>query len=315
MVRYIIRRLLTMVVILVASAFLIFTLLYLTPGDPANAQLGISATEVEKNALREALGLNRPYLVQLGEFFYNTFIKVDFGTSWTFGTPVLRELAVRIPRTLTIGISAMCINLLIGIVLGILSGVNAGKWPDTLIMCILMVFIACPNFWIALLLILLFSVHFNILPSFGIGGIEYYIMPIIASAIAGIAVNARFMRNSIVDVYRADFITTARSKGMREKRIIVKEMLPNAMMPTITNMGRILSGIIAGSPVIESVFSIPGVGNYLLTAINQRDYPAVRGCVMFLALFVSIIMLLVDLAYAAIDPRIRAQFSSKKGGG
>ena len=314
MLKYIVRRLLTMIVILFASAFLIFTLLYLTPGDPANAQLGISATTAEKEALRNSLGLNRPYIVQLGEFFYKTFIKFDFGTSWTFGTPVFKELASRIPRTLTIGVSAMCINLVIGILLGIVAGVYAGKWPDTFIMCILMVFIACPSFWIALLLILLFSVKLNLLPSFGIGGIEYYIMPILASAIAGIAVNARFMRNSIVDVYRADFIVTARAKGMQEKRIIFKEMLPNAMMPTITNMGRILSGIIAGSPVIESVFSIPGVGNYMLSAINQRDYPAVRGCVMFLAFCVSIIMLLVDLAYAAIDPRIRAQFSAKRGG-
>jgi peptide/nickel transport system permease protein len=115
-----------------------------------------------------------------------------------------------------------------------------------------------------------------------------------------------------VEVSRADYITTARAKGMKEKAIVYKEMLPNALMPTITNMGRILSGIIAGAPVIESVFSIPGVGNYLLTAINQRDYPAVRACVLFFTLCVSIIMLLVDLAYAAVDPRIKAQFS--KGG-
>ncbi|MBD5546741.1 MAG: ABC transporter permease [Lachnospiraceae bacterium] len=312
MCRYIIRRLLTMILILVASAFLIFTLLYFTPADPADAQLGISATWAEKEALRETLGLNRPYAVQLGEFMYNTFIKFDFGKSWTYGTPVFGELMTRIPRTLTIGIGAMVINLAIGILMGIFAGVHAGKWQDSLVMCILMVFIACPNFWVALMLVLLFSAKLNLLPAYGIGGYEYYIMPIIASAVAGIAVNARFMRNSIVEVFRADYITTARAKGMKEKLVIYKEMLPNALMPTITNMGRILSGIIAGAPVIESVFSIPGVGNYLLTAINQRDYPTVRACVLFLALCVSLIMLAVDLAYAAIDPRIRAQFS--KGG-
>lgn len=310
--KFILKRLIAMIIIVIITGLLIFTLMYITPSDPVDVMLGAAASEADKAATRASMGLDRPYLVQLGDFMYSVFIKFDFGNSWRFGTPVLEELMSRMPRTLTIGLSAMAINLILGIGLGVMAGTHAGKLQDSAVMGIATLFIAAPNFWVAMLMIILFSSKLHWLPSFGIDGPKYYIMPIIASAISGIAVNARFSRTSIVEVFRADYITTARAKGMKERNVIYKEMLPNAMMPTITNIGRSLASIIAGSPVIESVFSIPGVGNYLLTSITYRDYPAVRGCVLFLAVVISIIMLLVDLAYAAIDPRIRARFSSKR---
>jgi peptide/nickel transport system permease protein len=308
MAKFILKRCLSMVIILLVTAFIIFTILYFIPADPANAMLGFGATAQEKENMRHLLGIDRPYLIQLSEFMYNTFIKFDFGNSWAYGTPVLQELMKRMPPTLYIGVIAMLINLFLGIGLGVFAGTHAGKWQDSLTMGIVMLFIACPNFWVALMMIILFSAELGWLPAYGIGGPQYYIMPIIASAIAGIAVNARFGRNSIVEVFRADYITTARAKGQKERNVVYKHMLPNALMPTITNVGRILSSIIAGSPVIESVFSIPGVGLYMLTAINQRDYPAVRASVLFFAFVISVIMLIVDLVYAAIDPRIKAQF-------
>ena len=308
MAGFILKRCIATIIIVVITAFLIFTILYFTPANPTDALLGQYATLEEKAAMAAKLGIDRPYLVQLGDYMYTTFIRFDFGNSWTYGTPVFQELIVRMPRTLIIGLSAMVINLALGLSLGIYAGVHAGRWEDSVVMGIAMLFIASPNFWVALMMIILFSSVLNWLPPYGIGSWQCYIMPIIASAITGIAVNARFGRNSIVEVLRADYITTARAKGLRERAVIFRHMLPNALMPTITNIGRILSAIIAGSPVIESVFSIPGVGMYLLTAINTRDYPAVRACVLFFVVFISIIMLCVDLAYAAVDPRIKAKF-------
>lgn len=308
--KFILRRLLSTVLIVIVTAFLIFTVLYFTPADPTDALMGANATVEEKTAMAAKLGIDRPYLVQLGDFMYKTFLRFDFGSSWTYGTPVFRELANRMPYTLIIGLSAMVINLVLGLLMGIFAGVHAGRWQDSLVMALAMIFIAAPNFWVALMMIILFSAKLQILPNYGIDTWQCFIMPIIASAITGIAVNARFGRNSIVEVLRADYITTARAKGLKESAVIYKHMLPNALMPTITNVGRILAAVIAGSPVIESIFSIPGVGLYLLTAINTRDYPAVRACVLFFAVVISLIMLAVDLTYAAVDPRVKAKFAS-----
>lgn len=309
MIKYIIRRLLSMIIIVLVTAFLIFTVLYFTPADPTDAMLGFGASEAEKEYMRSVLGIDKPYLVQLGEFMYSYFIKFDFGTSWSMGTPVFEALLTCMPYTVGISLAAIAINLTIGVLLGITAGVHAGRWQDSLIMVLVMVFIACPNFWVALLMIILFTSTLGWLPSYGVGSISHFVMPVIASAISGIAVNARFARNSIVEVFREDYIITARSKGLSERAVIYRHMLPNAMMPIITNIGRILSSIIAGNAVIETIFSIPGVGTYMLNAIGKRDYPAVRASALFFAVYVSIVMLLIDLAYAAIDPRIKAQFS------
>jgi peptide/nickel transport system permease protein len=208
-----------------------------------------------------------------------------------------------------IGLSAMALNLAAGLFLGIFAGTHEGKWQDSLTMGIAMVFVSCPDFWVALMMIILFSLRLALLPAYGIGGPQYYIMPIICAALPGIAVNARQTRSSILEVCRADFVTTSRSKGQVEKKVVMNHMLPNALMPIITTIGTGFARIVAGSPVIESVFSIPGVGAYMLNAINGRDYPAVRISVLFFAVFTMAAMLLVDLVYAYVDPRIRAQYS------
>ena len=301
-----------MIIIVLATAFIIFTVLYFTPGDPARALLGSSANDNDVAALNATLGLDRPYLVQLGDYFYDTFIRFDFGESWVYGVPVFSELANRLPRTIIIGLCAMVLNLSLGLLLGIFAGTHGSKWQDSLTMGIAMVFISCPDFWVALMMIVLFSLKLGWLPAYGIGGVQYYIMPIICAALGGIAVNARQTRSSILEVYREDYITTARSKGQLEKVVVRRHMLPNALMPIITTVGTGFSRIVAGSAVIESVFSIPGVGLYMLSAINGRDYPAVRASVLFFAIFTAIVMLLVDLVYAWVDPRIKAQYSSAR---
>jgi ABC-type dipeptide/oligopeptide/nickel transport system permease component len=310
--KYILNRLLWMIAILLGTSFVIFTILYFTPGDPAKIIAGSAASAADVENVRHLLGLDRSYLAQLGDFLYQTFIKFNFGNSWVYNKPVMAELAVRLPRTLLIGLLAMALNLALGLVLGIFAAVHEGRWQDSLTMGIAMIFISCPDFWVALMMILLFSAKLNILPAYGIGGPQYYVMPVICSALGGIAVNARQTRASILGVFRDDYITTACAKGVPEKKVIWKHMLPNALMPIITSIGNGFAKIVAGTPVIESVFSIPGVGLYLLTAINGRDYPVVRACVVFFAFFTAVAMLLVDLAYAFVDPRIKSQYSGGK---
>jgi peptide/nickel transport system permease protein len=258
------------------------------------------------------MGLDRPYLVQLGNFLYKSFIKLDFGESYIYKVPVFQELGNRLPRTLIIGLSAMVLNLAFGVSLGIFAGTHESKWQDSATMAVAMVFISAPDFWVALMMIVLFAAKLGWLPAYGIGGPQYYIMPIICASLGGIAVNARQTRSSILEVFREDFVTTARSKGQTENMVVRKHMLPNALMPIITGIGIGFSRIVAGSAIIENVFSIPGVGLYMLNAVNSRDYPAIRGTVLFFAAYTAVVMLLVDLVYSYVDPRIKARYSSKR---
>lgn len=311
MARYILKRLLWMIFTFFTTALVIFTIMYFSPGDPARAVLGSGATLDEIANMRHNLGVDQPFFVQLGQYFWN-LVRLDFGTSWKYSTPILSELLPRIPRSMLIGGLAAVINLPVGILLGIFAGTHGGRWQDYLTMGLCMLLVSAPAFWLALLMISLFAVELNWLPPYGIGGIQYYILPVASGCLGGIAANARQMRSSILEVYRADFITTARAKGQIESKVISKHMLPNAMMPMITTVGGILSNIIAGSAVTESIFAIPGVGMYMLTAINSRDYPVIRACVLFFAIFTAVVMLIIDLIYAFLDPRIKAQYSKKR---
>jgi len=312
MFRYVIKRLLMMIVILWCAGFVVFTLTYLTPGDVAKLLLGPNATADVVAVKRAVLGIDQPYLVQLGRFMYNTFIRFDFGTSWVASNSVWDELMTRLPRTLIIGLGAMIINVFVGTILGIIAGTHEGKWQDSLVMIIAMVLISAPDFFVATLLIILFARNLHLLPAYGIDTMAGYVLPIISCSLGGVAINARQARSSMLEVIIADFVSTARAKGQKEKIIVRKYMLPNAMMPIITGVGGGLAVIVAGSPVIESVFSIPGVGLYMLNGINQHDYPVVWACVIFFALFASIAVLIMDLCYAFLDPRIKAQYSKGK---
>lgn len=312
MIRYVVKRLLMMVVILWCAGLVIFTLTYLIPGDVPRLLLGQNATQEVIEQKRAVLGLDQPYLVQLGQFMYNTFIRFDFGESWVSSTSVVSELAMRIPRTLIIGLSAMVLNVVVGTLMGIFAGINEGKWQDSVVMIIAMIFVSAPDFFVGILLMLLFSLKLGILPAYGLESMSGYILPILACSLGGIAINARQARSSMLEVIRADFVTTARAKGQKENVIITKHMLPNAMMPIITGVGGGLATVVAGSPVIESVFSIPGLGAYMLSGISQHDYPVIRASVIFFALFASCAVLLMDLCYAFLDPRIKAQYSRRK---
>lgn len=310
--KYVLKRTLMILVILFCSAVVVFTLMYLNPGDPATTMLGSEATPAVIAAKKAELGIDRPYIEQLMTYLVDTFIHFDLGVSWVYNVPVWSELCTRLPRTVIIGGFAMLLNVVVGTFLGIQAAVHEGKWQDSAIMAIAMVFISAPSFWVALMFILLFSLKLGWLPAFGIDSWKCYVLPVLCSSFSGIAMNARQARSAMLEVIRADYITTARAKGQKEKVIVKKHMLPNALMPIITNVGGALAMIVAGSAVIEMVFSIPGVGAYMLTGINSLDFPVVRGCVIFFATFTAVVMLLVDLAYAFIDPRIKAQYAKGK---
>lgn len=311
MSKFIVRRLLWLIPTLLGVAILIFTLMYVVPGDPAVMILGSQATEADYAAMRERLGLNDPYWVQLGNYLYNVFLKGDFGTSYTLNAPVVNELIKRIPRTAAIGFSCIIISFVISIPLGVSAAVHQGKWQDRFLMVVSLVGVSLPDFWFGLMFVLLFAVKLNLLPSVGVGGIEYYILPCITGSIGSIAGLARQTRSSMLEVIRSDYIVTARSKGISNTRVIWGHALPNALIPIITLLGSRFGTIIAGTVIIETLFSVPGVGLYMVNALNNRDYPVVRGCVIILAAFAALAQLLTDLAYAYVDPRIRAQFAGK----
>lgn len=315
--RYIVKRLLWLIIIVLCVAVLIFTVLWFVPGDPAKIILGTEAPAADIEALREQMGLNKPFIVQLGAFMRDIFLRLDFGVSYVYKVPVIKEFGIRLPRTFLLGGISLILNMIFGIPLGILAAKKRNSILDRGLLVVSMIFSSMPQFFFALVMIALFSLTLAWLPPFGIGKWYCWIMPILATSLSGIAMTARHTRASVLETIRADFVTTARAKGLEERVVTYKHMLPNALIPVISDLGFHLSGIIGGSVVIETVFAFPGVGQYMLTGINSRDYPVVRGCVLILATFSAIIMLLVDLAYAFVDPRIKAQYvnyAAKKGG-
>lgn len=315
--RYIINRLITTIFIILGAAVLIFTILYFVPGDPARIILGSEASEADVIAKREILGLTDPYLVRLGNFLKDTFLHFNLGTSWFTDVSVNQELAVRLPRTLFLGVMFVLVSSIIAIPLGISAAIHQNKWQDRFCMVIAMVLTAVPNFWLALIMVLIFSLRLGWLPPFGMDSWQCFILPIIAGSLQSIGNLARQTRASMLNVTRSDFVVTARSKGVPERKVILGHMLPNALIPIITTIGGTFASCIAGTVIVEQVFSIPGIGTYMTNAVTTRDCPIVQGCVVVLAIFIALIMLAVDLIYGYVDPRIKAQYivqSAKKGG-
>ncbi len=312
MARYTIKRLLTVIPTVIVVVILVFTLLYLTPSDPAAQILGDTASETELEAYREYLGLNKPYIVQLGEYLYRFFIKFDLGESWIYKTNISDELATRLPYTIGICVYSVLIGALIGIPLGVTAAVNQDRWPDKIILVISSIMQCIPNFCIAVVLIVIFALKLDLLPVFGISdGIKSYILPCVAIAAGSFAGTARQMRSSMLEVLRSDYVIAAVAQGYSKKAVHYLHALPNAMIPIITMMGTQLAAGLGGTMILETIFSIPGVGLYVSGSISKRDIPAVMGCVVFLSVTFCVAMVLIDLCYAAIDPRIKAQFTEK----
>lgn len=311
MARYIMKRLLWMIPIVLGVAVMVFTLMTFCPGDPAAIVLGSTATEQDLALMRKQMGLNEPFIVRLGTFLSDTFIHFDLGESWITGASIKAELLERLPRTMALSLTTLTLSILIGMPLGIAAAVKQNGWQDNLCMTFALLGVSIPNFWLALLLILLFSVNLGWLPAMGIGSWKNYILPAMAGCMGGVAQLARQTRSSMLDVIRSDYITTARAKGVPEFKVITKHALKNGLIPIITVIGTHFGRMLGGAMVIETIFSIPGMGMYIVTGVNSRNYPVVQAGTIFLAIVFSFCMLVVDLVYAAVDPRIKAQYKPK----
>lgn len=304
-----------MIPVVLLVAVTIFTIMYFTPGDPASLILGTGATTEDILALREQMGLNDPFFVQLGTFLYNTFIRFDLGESYFSGVPIATELAKRFPNTLFLALAAAVTETVIGIPLGMAAARHRGKFIDYVCMLIALIGVSAPAFWIGLQLMILFSLNLGWLPVYGVDKWQGWILPIFVSSLRGIAQLARQSRSSMLGVIHSDYITTARAKGLSERTLLTRYALPNALIPVIQTLGNNFGMTLGGTVVIENVFSVSGMGQYLVTAITNRDYAVIRCTVVILAIAFSIVMLLVDLAFAFVDPRIKAQYQGKSGKG
>lgn len=294
------------VVLLVAIA--VFTVMYFCPGDPAELIVGATASAEDILAMREKLGLTDPFFVQLGKYMYNVFLRFDLGNSYVTGLPIIDELALRFPKTLLLAFSAIVLELVIGIPLGMVAAVHRGKWLDNLCMVLALIGVSVPSFWFGLQLILLFSQKLHLLPAYGITSWTGWILPIFVNSLRGIAQMARQARSSMLEVIRSDYITTARAKGISERSILFRYALPNALIPLIQTTGNSFGMSLGGTVVIENVFSIPGIGQYMVQAIGGRDYAIIRSTVVVLSIAFCLVMLIVDVAFAFVDPRIKAQY-------
>ncbi|MCD8129784.1 MAG: ABC transporter permease [Lachnospiraceae bacterium] len=308
MSRYIIKRILWMIPVILLVAFTIFTILYFVPGDPTALLLGNGATQAQKEALREQLGLNDSYLVRLGRFFKETFLEFDLGTSYQYKTSVSKELMTWLSITFQLTLLTFLFEALIGIPMGVTAAVHQNTIVDRVCTVISVIGASLPNFWLALMLVIVFSVNLNVLPSHGVTTWTGWILPVAAGCVMDMGGIARQTRSQMLEVINSDFITTARSKGLPENTIRYRHALPNAILPVVTTLGTRFGRALGGTVVIETVFSIPGVGTYLNDAISARDYPVICGSVVVLSILLCVIVLLTDLAYALIDPRIKAEY-------
>ncbi len=313
MLQYIVKRVLLMIPILLAILILVFTISYFMPGDPVLMQMPSNFTQEQYDAKEAQLGLDKPYIVQLGNYLYNIVFHFDLGTSYNSGQSVNAFIGGRIWVTFKIGLLSCFVTLLIALPVGIISAVRQYSALDYIATTCAIFLAAMPGFWLALMLIILFSQMLQILPASGLHSWKHYILPVVCNALAPLAQITRMTRSSMLEVIRQDYIRTARSKGIKESAIIFKHALKNAMIPIITVASVQFSHIIGGSVIVENIFSIPGMGSALVNAIGNRDYPCIMGITFLISIFVCVINMVVDILYTVVDPRMKAQiFGVKK---
>ncbi|MGE5654206.1 MAG: nickel ABC transporter permease [Bacillota bacterium] len=311
MSKYILRRLAMMIPVILGVMFIVFTLLYITPGDPARYVLGDQATDAEIQAFRSQNGLDDPFFIQFFRFLWG-FVRLDLGKSYITGEDVFGAILAKFPNTVKLTVTAMTVSLAIAIPAGIISATKQYSLFDNISMFFALLGISMPNFWLGLMLILLFSVKWRLLPFIGNATPLHYIMPSVVLGVGLAASTARMTRSSMLEVIRQDYIRTARAKGVAERVVILKHALKNALIPVITIIGMQVGGMLGGSVITETVFSWPGVGLLMLDHLRKKDYPMVLASVVFVAIVASLVNLLVDILYTYIDPRIATQYMSKK---
>ena len=311
MYKYVIKRILLMIPVLLGISFVVFFLMDLTPGTPADIIMGDLATSEAKAALNESLGWNRPFIQRFLDYIMGVF-RGDFGSSYVSGLPVFEELFSRFPTTFQLALYSMILASLIGIPLGIACAVKQYSLIDSCSTIFALIFISIPTFWLGLMMIILFSVQLHWLPPNGSETLAHFILPAITCAGTTLATLIRMTRSTMLEVIRQDYIRTAYAKGATKGRVIVKHALQNAFIPIITIVGVNFGYMLGGAVITENVFGMSGIGNLLLSSIRSKDIPMVMGGVLIVAVMFSIVNLLLDICYAYVDPRVKAQY--KKGG-
>jgi oligopeptide transport system permease protein len=301
--KYSLRRLFWIIIVLVAVAFITFSLMHLVPGGPWDRQKTLAPQVIEN--LNKKYGLDRPYIVQFGDYLWG-LLHGDLGVSYRYQDRGVTEIILEgLPKTATLGGIAFLIAILIGIPLGMAAALKQNSIIDYISVFFSTLFASIPGFVLGILLVLIFSVTLHLLPTGGWGGFDHIIMPAVALAALPAAYIARVTRASMLDVLRQDYIRTARAKGLSEYVVLVRHTLRNALIPVLTVTGPELAYLITGSVIIESVFSIPGVGRLFVQGVNQRDYGLIMGATMFYAFAIVVANYVVDILYGVVDPRIR----------
>ncbi|MBQ6504503.1 MAG: ABC transporter permease [Flexilinea sp.] len=306
--RYILKRLLMLIPVLLAVAFVIYAIMNVAEGDPVYSVAGADATEEQLAALREEMGLNGSLIERYFRYIGN-LLKGDLGVSYVSKQDVMKIYLQRLPNTLKLASMTMIFATLIALPLGIIAAVNQNSWIDTVSMVLALIGLSMPNFWLGLLLIILFSLKLGWFPSGGNEGFKSIILPAFTVGAGLAALLTRTTRSSMLDVIRQDYLRTARAKGVPEKTIIRKHALRNALIPIITIFGVQFSNVLGGSVLAETVFAWPGVGRLVVDAIDQRDIPTVTGALVMTTMLVTVVNLLIDIVYAFVDPRIKAKYS------
>lgn len=310
MYRYILKRIVFVLITVLAVSFIIYGLMSLMPGNPGRSILGMTASQEAVDALNEQLGENDPFLQRYGRYVYKAFLKLDLGNSYKTGKPVMQTIAKRFPYTLTLAFASTIFVAIFGVLIGVFSAVHQYSFADNLFIVLSMIAASMPQFWLGLLFILLFSVNLGLLPSHGVTSWTGFILPVLTVSLLGTARTLRLVRAQMLENINADYIRTARAKGATEKAVIWKHAFESSSVPIINTIGVRFGSMLGGSTVIESVFAIPGLGSEIVEAIYNKDVPVITGSIIFLTVIYCLIILLVDITQAFVDPRIKAKYSS-----
>lgn len=305
--KFILRRLVMLIPVLLGVSFLVFSIMSLSPGDPVEMFLGDNYSEEAYLAKQQELGLDKPFLIRYVSYIGNA-VTGNLGTSYSSGNPVSAEIGARLGGTVILAAAAIAFAVVIGIPLGTLSAAKQYSFLDSSSMLLALLGVSMPNFWFGLMLILLFAATLKWLPSSGFDGIASLILPAITLSANALAMITRMTRSSMLETIRQDYIRTARAKGHREYTVIVRHALRNALIPVVTTIGLQFGFAIGGAVLVETVFSWPGIGRLLVETIKLRDTPMVLGIVLVMAIMFTVINLVIDVVYAFIDPRLRAQY-------
>ncbi len=309
--KYVVKRLLLLIPVVLAVSLIIFGIFEIAPGNVALMRLGEQASVEEIAAMNEQLGLNKPFLYRYAHYIYNIVVHQNMGESYVWGKPVWNEIANRLPVTLKVACNGIIVAVLIGVPLGIYSAVKQYSALDKIATSTSLFLAAVPSFWLALMLILIFAVKLRLFPTSGNGSWRNFVLPALSLGFPYAAQEMRYTRSSMLETIRQDYIDTVRAKGAPGRVAINKHALKNALLPIITITGNNVGQLIGGAVVTETVYGLPGLGSLMVTAISNRDTNLLCGCVIVVAVLYSLIMLVVDLLYAFIDPRIKARYATR----